>query len=140
MFKLKIEKIYSKPIEKVWNAISNEEAVKKWFMNIKFDSLVGGDYYIEEKPTDVWDGKIYGKIITFQAPNLFEHTWKTNELAEDTLVRWELEEVDGGTKLTLTHNHYTELQFNKHNEGWNYFVIEIEKYLNNEENSKKVPC
>src|SRR5690606_25947301 len=39
---------------------------------------------------------LHGKINVWNPPSRFEWTWDTD------VLRWELEEVDGGTKLTFT--------------------------------------
>jgi uncharacterized protein YndB with AHSA1/START domain len=44
------------------------------------------------------------EILEFDAPHLLVYSWKGGPMKNSTIVRWELETVAEGTKLTLTHD------------------------------------
>ncbi len=99
---LRYERLLRHPPDRVWRALTESDDLRHWMpCDIVGERREGADldlvfwpdhverYAIEEPVT-------HGKILTWDPPRVFEWTWDTD------VLRWELEPVDGDTKLTLT--------------------------------------
>lgn len=98
-----IERTYNAPIEKVWHAITNNEAMQQWYFKLAdFKPEVGFEFEFEGgdakktylhlcKVTEV----IPGKKITY--------SWRYADYEGNSFVTWELFEEAGRTRLKLTH-------------------------------------
>ena len=70
------------------------------------DGIVEGEF-------SAWDGYIFGKTLELTPNRRIVQAWRTTEFqdeAPDSQVEVLLEEVVGGTKLTLTHTNMPEDQ------------------------------
>lgn len=129
-----IEKIYQYPIDKVWNAITNPEALAKWFVPGKFEAVEGSEYSLANE-----SAKVKGKILKVTKPVLLIYTWIAGDTEVETVVQWKLEKTDDGTKLTIIHEGMEKLEksypslIEKFGQGWTYVVGAIETYLNENE-------
>lgn len=80
----------------------------------KVQARVGGRF-------SAWDGYITGKTLELQPPSRIVQAWRTGEFAEtdpDSRVEITLEDVEGGTRLTLTHSAIPEGQAGSYQSGW----------------------
>lgn len=98
--------------ERVWEALTNPEALKNWFMasHAKFEGGAGGTYEMVAGPAQI---KSTGKILAWQPPRLLEYEWKTGPRqeipqGENCIVRWELSAQGKSTLLTLTFKNITQ--------------------------------
>jgi len=133
-----VKRIYNVPIEKVWNALTDNNEIKQWYFQLadfkpevgfKFQFSGGADnghqYLHLCEVTEVIPGK---KIA---------YTWRYDGLPGNSEVSWELFEQGDKTLLKLTHTGLESfvtngLDFAKSsfNGGWNYFLNEaLSKYL-----------
>ena len=96
---VRLEREYDAPIEEVWDAVTNPERIRRWFLPISGDFRVGGNYQLE--------GNAGGNILECDRPNQLKVTWVYGPDAGDAdisevVVR--LSPVDGGrTRLLLQH-------------------------------------
>ncbi|MEW5855456.1 MAG: SRPBCC family protein, partial [Myxococcota bacterium] len=90
------------------------------------DPEVGGRF-------TAWDGYIEGKTLEKEANRRIVQSWRTSEFppeAEDSRVTVELDEVIGGTRVTLIHEDIPEGDSNKYEEGWKDFYFKpMKKYF-----------
>ena len=99
-----IERTYNAPIEKVWNALTDKDQMKKWYFDLaEFKSIVGfefqfygqghkGEQYLHLcKVTQV----IPGKKISY--------TWRYDKYEGVSEVSFELFAEGDKTRLKLTH-------------------------------------
>jgi uncharacterized protein YndB with AHSA1/START domain len=101
--KITIERIYAKPIADVWAAISTQEALAKWLMPNDFKLEQGHHFQFHAPKQAGFDGTVDCEILEFDVPHLLVYSWKGGPMKSPTIVRWELETVAEGTKLTFTH-------------------------------------
>jgi uncharacterized protein YndB with AHSA1/START domain len=96
------------PIEKVWEAITTPELIKRWFFGVDTSSewTVGSPLV----HTGEYQGKPYedkGTILEMEPPRLLVHShWSSVSGLPDApenheRVAYELSERDGGTELTI---------------------------------------
>jgi uncharacterized protein YndB with AHSA1/START domain len=92
-------------IDAVWSEITRLRSKQRAMMDTVLDtSFRPGDPLYYRSP----DGRrvvIVGRVLAVEPPRRFSHTQQL--LMRDdppTLVTWELDEVDGGTQVTLRHS------------------------------------
>jgi len=73
-----------------------------------------------------WDGYIFGATLELSPNQCIVQAWRTSEFpddAPDSRVEILLEEVDAGTKVTLTHSDMPEDQIESYRQGWEDFYF-----------------
>ena len=134
-----IEQAYDVPVSKVWDAITNNEQMKKWYFQIPdFKPIVGfefsfsggakGEYKHLCKVTEV----IPGKKLTY--------SWRYEGYPGNSFVSFGLFEKGNKTNLILTHSGLESFKDagpdfapEKFAEGWTYILgTSLKKYLASE--------
>ncbi|MGH9046336.1 MAG: SRPBCC domain-containing protein [Acidimicrobiales bacterium] len=99
------------PRELVWQAITDPNQIQRWFLTAaKIDGRVGG---VVELTTGTAGVHAIGRILKWDPPHVFEYEWNVMDAGgapfagERTVVRWELDSVDDGTSVVLTHRNLT---------------------------------
>jgi uncharacterized protein YndB with AHSA1/START domain/uncharacterized damage-inducible protein DinB len=136
---VRITRRYDAPPATVFDALINPASLAKWFapndeMTIKaeFDPVTGGRYRVEmchELGNTYTVGGIYE---TVDSPRKLVFTWKWEDEAMSALgesrVSIKLDEIDGGTELTLTHDGFpAQDAADRHKEGWNGCLWRMER-------------
>lgn len=89
---------YTKPVAKVWAALTTPERLEDWFGAAKIDLRVGGTLHIASP-----NGKLSEFTITrLDAPHVLAWSWMIDGL--NTSVLFELAPDGDGCLLTLTHS------------------------------------
>lgn len=117
------------PASIVWQAITDKAMMKEWYFDIAdFKPETGHpfDFYAE------CDGKEYLHICKVQEVipmKKISYTWRYEQTKGDTLVIFELEEHDGQTVVTLTHegvelfaDHGADFSKDCFDAGWTEFI------------------
>ncbi|MGW0809929.1 SRPBCC family protein [Nonomuraea sp. NPDC002799] len=86
---------YDAEIEDVWEACTDPERLKRWFLPVSGDFRVGGGYQLE--------GNAGGEILRCERPTLLKVTWLFGEAPGFSEVELRLSAVDGGTGFELRH-------------------------------------
>ncbi|MCI1187774.1 SRPBCC domain-containing protein [Hymenobacter sp. DH14] len=97
-----IEQVYEAPIEKVWHALTNKDAMKAWY----FPQLQKFEPVAEFKFEFANDGSPYGKewVVTDVVPGRkLAHTWAYKNYPGSSEVTFGLTAQGAKTRLTLTH-------------------------------------
>ena len=105
MPKITLDRFYPYSIDKVWDALTNPEALSEWLMaseNLKLE--LGQEFRFKTKPSVGFDGIVNCKIIELQSPNKISYHWQANSMKNPTTVSWTLESVEGGTSVHLEHS------------------------------------
>jgi uncharacterized protein YndB with AHSA1/START domain len=83
---------YDAPVEDVWDAVTDPNRVKRWFLPVSGDLREGGNFQLE--------GNAAGRILRCEPPRLLRATFGD----ESSLVEVRLTpDGDGGTTLELEH-------------------------------------
>ena len=129
--------------EVVFKAISNQTELTNWFPDDAIlEPRAGGKYMVvflkdSKKPRMKMDRDFIneGKILEIIKNKKLVHTWqwKTFSGFPETVVIWELEQVNNKTRLTLTHSGFTGKEegpasVQEHNKGWTFFLNELVSY------------
>jgi uncharacterized protein YndB with AHSA1/START domain len=72
-----LSRSYDAAIDDVWDAISNPDRLKRWFLPVTGEFRLGGKYQIE--------GNAGGEILVCDAPTLLKVTWVYGEQAESDI-------------------------------------------------------
>jgi uncharacterized protein YndB with AHSA1/START domain len=99
---LKFERTYPHPIERVWAAVTDSEAIAAWLMSNDFKPEVGHRFQFRSKPQPGWNGIVDCEVLTCDPPREVSYRWVGGPL--DTVLRITLAPADGGTHLRLEHN------------------------------------
>ena len=85
----------------VWDYLTDPEKLAIWFHKPKA-ALVEGEY--EMFGTESGDRLMWGEVLVAEPFSRLEYTFTIAPMGDRTsTVRWALEEVAGGTKLSLRH-------------------------------------
>ncbi len=85
----------------VWAYLTDPAKLAIWFHKPK-TALVEGDY--EMFGTDSGDKLMWGKVLIAEPFSRLEYTFTIAPMGDQTsTVKWKLEEISGGTKLSLRH-------------------------------------
>ncbi len=96
------------PRQRVWDEITKTGRIQRAVMNTILESSLarGGKlrYYSPDKQRVF----VVGEVVEVSPPRKFVHTYMfTFRPEQPSLVTWELEEVPGGCRVTLTHGGFT---------------------------------
>jgi uncharacterized protein YndB with AHSA1/START domain len=110
--KLRIERRFEHPREKVWRAVTESEHLAHWFpFDVKLDLRPGGAMSFTEKANG-GGVALDGTVLELDAPRLFTFDWNGE------ILRFELEADGDATILVFTHtfvDHYGAASFTA---GW----------------------
>ncbi len=122
-YKVVLERVLPHPIAAVWDAVTNPEKIRIWFMEFNIDFKVGGKMtmiFSDEERTVT-----HGEVTRIEKPTLFEYLW------EGELLKWELTALgENECKLTLTHSRISENYMPSVPAGWHVLLRHIEEVLN----------
>lgn len=98
---IRFERHLAHPIPDVWDAITNPDRLAEWWLpfdaDISVDLREGGEMVMKASGDEPVE--IRCTILRVEPPMLLEHT----HVDPGSLMRWELEAVDGGCVLRLSH-------------------------------------
>jgi uncharacterized protein YndB with AHSA1/START domain len=125
------------PIQRVWDALTKAELIAQWFGDAaEFEAIPGGTGFFG------WTahGKFRVVVEQADAPHTLVYRWAHRETdaepvpGNSTVVRFELTEIDGGTRLDLCESGFENLAdpTTAHAEntgGWTAELGELVEYL-----------
>ncbi len=99
-----IERTFDAPIERVWGAITNNDAMKQWYFKLpEFRLEVGFEFQFEGGPPD--KSYIHHCKVTEVIPQKkLAYSWRFEGYKGNSLVTFELFAEGEKTKLSLTHS------------------------------------
>jgi uncharacterized protein YndB with AHSA1/START domain len=98
-----LEAYYDSPIEEVWHALTDREALAQWLMENDFEARVGHRFRFRTTPMPGWDGTLDCEVLAVEAPHLLRYSWCNARNRVDTIVTWTLAEEGRGTRVILDH-------------------------------------
>ncbi|HWO83926.1 MAG TPA: SRPBCC domain-containing protein [Solirubrobacterales bacterium] len=126
---LRIERIFAAPAERVFEAWTSEEVLRRWFhakghwetSEAEVDLRLGGAVRVVMRDTDegrdIGGGGTYTEI---DPPTRLAFTWTwDDDSARETLIELDFLEAEGRTTVLLTHSALADEQaVRNHEEGW----------------------
>jgi uncharacterized protein YndB with AHSA1/START domain len=119
------------PREDVWAAITEPDQISKWFPNeAELDLRPGGDGVFR------WgDTEVRVTVETVDPPALFAYRWHPGQAqtgGPTTLVEFRLDEIPGGTRLTLAESGFAALlpeSWQENEYGWDDELGHLREFL-----------
>ena len=129
--KIQFEIEIDAPPARVWEKMASQNAMNAWLArNLVFEHEVGGRFQMKGEVPGEGPYLFTGEVVKIVAEKELAFTWKS-ELGEDgewtehTLVRFQLEPTESGTRVTLTHTGFEALDaelakkaYEGHVQGW----------------------
>lgn len=140
-FQVEIRREFPTPREVVFRVLSEPEFVQRWFFPRKdvvltieqFDFVPNGRYRFLYALPDGTLSKVHGRFTSIRRPELVEFTWTWEppdpHADEETLVTWRLEEIDGGTRLVVTHERIPDDYLPMFRPGWAQTIQHLAEVL-----------
>jgi uncharacterized protein YndB with AHSA1/START domain len=110
------------PLQSVWDEITKTGSIQRPLYNTVLDIDLEPGGRLRYSSADRKRVFVAGEVLEVDPPRRLRHTYIFTMKPEPaTVVTWELEEVPGGTKVTLTHGGWTTAHTSpeKHAAGWN---------------------
>ncbi|MBI1364768.1 MAG: SRPBCC domain-containing protein [Alphaproteobacteria bacterium] len=129
-----VKTIYIKaPREHVWKFLTKADQLALWFHRGRRDLAEGGDYILETNSFGREGEKLaWGRVLEMKEPEKLVHTFTHNYLkGVETTCAWLLEQVEGGTIVTLTHEGFEKLAEDafaitaEHDKGWDQHFVRL---------------
>lgn len=116
---------------------SAETIYNAWLDGQKHAEMTGGDAECQpEEGTKftAWDGYIWGTNTSLTPNKEIVQTWRTTEFEEedeDSHLKVQLKDIDGGCEVTLIHTNIPEGQ-TQYEQGWvDHYFEPMKEYFNN---------
>jgi uncharacterized protein YndB with AHSA1/START domain len=104
-FEIDFEQIYPHPVEKVWNAITNRDALGAWLMETDIEPELGCHFHMWCEDGKGGTDRYVCEMLEFAPPTRMVWSWLLEGREGDapTQVEFQLEDVSGGTRLRVRH-------------------------------------
>jgi uncharacterized protein YndB with AHSA1/START domain len=120
LYRLDLDRVYESSVNEVWDAITKSEMVSAWMeYPVTVDLRVGGEYRHDFKASGIQKGT----ICRLEPHKCIAYTWG------DSLVKWELEELEGTTRAHFSHIGLTKDDAIELGAGWHDFIDYLEPFL-----------
>ncbi|PWT72969.1 MAG: SRPBCC domain-containing protein [Bacteroidetes bacterium] len=124
-----IERVFNASIERVWQAITRKDQMKKWYFDIaSFRPEVGFEFQFKGGNEDRTYVHLC-KVTEVVEGRKIQYSWVYDGLPGYSVVTWELSQEDGKTRVKLTHEGIETFpadnpDFDKKNfmEGWTHLI------------------
>lgn len=91
------------PIEAAWGFLTEAKKLEQWFFKTDADFVEGAAYTLYSREEE-GAKRCWGEVLEMSAPNRLRQSFTIAPLGGVmTELLWELNAVDGGTRVKLTH-------------------------------------
>lgn len=120
VYRMDWRRSYPESVVRVWAAISNEQEISAWMKYpTRLEARLGGVIHIDFSS----QGSLEGIVCDFEPLRSLIYTWG------DSLVKWEIEDVAGKTRLHLAHVGVQPELAAGLGAGWHAFLDQLQDYL-----------
>lgn len=136
---LRIERTFQAPAERVFDAFTNPEVMRRWFhaehhwetTEAEADVRVGGAVRVvmlnTDKDEEYGGGGVYTEI---DRPRRLVFTWLWDDNPTSTLIEIEFDEADGATAVRFTHSGlWDDEAVRSHEDGWTRCFENLDRVL-----------
>ena len=116
------------PPARVFKALTDPKDLEGWSgAPGRVAAKVGG-------PFRMWDGWNSGRVLARRSPTALAYTWRKDSWpaeTQDSVVRWKLTRVPGGTRVSVVHSKLPSTwEYRDHKGGWpKYFLKPMAAFL-----------
>lgn len=99
-----IERLFDVPVTKVWDALTKNEQMKKWYFQLPdFKPVVGFEFTFSGGADDQRPYQHLCKVVEVIPGKKLAYSWRYDGYPGNSIVSFELFEEGKKTKLRLTH-------------------------------------
>lgn len=104
MAAIEVDQFVARPVQRVWQALTDPDLLARWLMPNDFKPVVGHQFTFRTEPVPQhgFDGIVYCQVLALDPPQLLRISWRGGTL--DTTVTWRLVPEGTGTRLLITHD------------------------------------
>jgi len=118
-----IEETLPYPVETVWQALTDPDALAEWVMPVDgFAPIVGQRFRFKARPMPGWDGVINCEVLTVEPPQRLVIRWQGSRMRTPTTLTWTLTPTGTATQLRIDHQGFAgpsgALLALMHRSGW----------------------
>jgi len=128
------------PRERVFKALTDGAEITQWWGSAdqykvhkwQGEPKIGGSWRTDGKGADGKEFSVYGEYLEFDPPKKVVFSWHAEwDAGNRTIVTYRLDEIEGGTRLTLTHKGFADRAeaCNGHGNGWQRVLGWLADYL-----------
>lgn len=99
---IKLKTTYAHPIEKVWLALTDKDALSKWLMPTDFEPVPGHKFQFKTKPQGNFDGIVNCEVLEIVKHKKLSYSWSTGKSLH-TVVSFVLTDLGEKTQLEFEH-------------------------------------
>lgn len=134
-----VEQLYRAPISRIWEALTLNARMKKWYFDLEeFKPEIGFEFQFYGSKDDTRYLHLC-KIVELNWEKKLSYTWRYDLFPGESTVSFELFNKEGSTKLTLTHSGLENFEtehpdFSKASfeQGWNYILgTSLKNFIDN---------
>lgn len=100
---IQLQTTYAHPIEKVWFALTNAEAMSQWLMPCDIKAEIGHKFKFTTKAYGSFDGIVHCEILEVLPQEKLVFSWSGGGL-KNTVVSFQLKSLGDQTILYFEHN------------------------------------
>jgi len=90
--------------ETVWSYLTDKDKLGEWFHPAASDLVEGKPYILLSDAADSESKVCWGDVLSAEKPSFLSYTFTVKPMGGAmTTVNWTLEDVAGGTRITLVH-------------------------------------
>ena len=133
-----VDEVFPHSPETIWATLVRPDLMARW-LNMTpagFAPVVGNRFTYQTSPAGGWDGTIACEVIAVIPHQRLAYRWRSGHAANqgygsplDTVVTFELEPVDGGTRLRVVHTGFilprNETAYRSMSGGWTGVIARI---------------
>ena len=100
-----LERTYNAPVQDVWEALINADALRQWFFNVSvFEAKTGFEFEFEGKGKE-GETYLHKCVVTAVEPfRKLAYSWRYEGFEGNSLVTYELQADGNKTHIRLTHS------------------------------------
>ena len=122
------------PPHHVWKFLTTAKGLATWFHEAPHDLEAGGEYRVDTNSLGHEGERLcWGRVLEFKPFEKLVHTFTHGHLdGVETTCTWTLEEMSGGTMLTLVHEGFGADPFQQlanHDAGWDEHFRRLRKVV-----------
>ncbi|WP_407567145.1 SRPBCC domain-containing protein [Polymorphospora sp. A560] len=114
MADIRVDVDLSHPATRVWRALTEPRLLGQWFGETDMVPRIGSQFQL--RPTDMpgFNGPVVARLLEYGEPRRLSMEWRLDRV--QTLVVYELEPTDAGSRLTLHQSCFVNQWYDEHRE------------------------
>lgn len=104
---IRLERTYNFPVDRVWKALADAQAMSQWLMPCDISPEVGHKFTFKTDPQRGFDGIVHCEVLEVVPNKKLVFSWCNGKM--NTQVTFRLEALGETTKLYLEHSGFSSI-------------------------------